>query len=481
VDQLRPDYFTRWPGQWTGAFRRILSESALFPHGLQDHAVTETAPGHATILSGRYPVHTNIPANDLGVEDSTVRLLGSTTVPGASPSRFRGTTLVDWLKRDDPGLRTLSVSRKDRGAIPAIGRSKSPIFWFPDSAFTTSSWYADELPTWVREWNGRPWPERLAGTQWTLLLPDSAYREPDDRSYEHGGTNVTFPHLIPADRKGMLRVLEETPWMDSLTLDFALTGARALGLGTRARPDLLAVSLSATDYIGHAWGPDSRELHDHLLRLDRWLGQFLDSLATVTPRQRILVILTSDHGVTPFPEEARSEGRAAGRISLGRLVQDVNRVAGGALRHTSGLIYADTARLRLARINPESLATSLVARVQKLPGVVDAWTPATLGAPLPTNVHAVRWRRTLPPTLPWLVCGQAAPGYIWADDAGSTTHGTTNPDDVDVPIAFLGAGIRAGIFPDTVRTVDIAPTLAKLLGVKVGEKVDGKAIRRILK
>jgi predicted AlkP superfamily pyrophosphatase or phosphodiesterase len=481
IDQLRPDYLTRWGGQWSGGFHRLLTEGAVFPNGLQDHAITETAPGHATILSGRYPAHTGIPMNDLGVPDSTVRLLGVQHGPGASPRRFLGTTLVDWLKRDDPGLRFLSVSRKDRGAILPIGRARGPVFWFAEGRFTTSTYYGDTLPGWVTEWTARRGPERLEGTNWTLILPDSAYAERDDQPWEHGGRQTTFPHPIPADSAGAVATLPDRPWMDSLTLDFALTGARALGLGSRGRPDLLAVSLSSTDYIGHEWGPDSREVHDHLLRLDRWLGAFLDTLAALARRDRILVVLTADHGVTPFPELALAAGRPAGRIALNRLVQGVNRAVGGALRESSGLIYADTARLRAARVNPESLATALVAQVQKLPGVVDAWTPATLGAPLPSNVGASRWRRALPPTLPWLVSAQAAPGYIWSDGPGSTTHGTTNPDDVNVPIAFLGAGIRPGIFPDTVTTVDIAPTLARLLGLKPGEKLDGRAIKRLFK
>jgi hypothetical protein len=480
VDQLRPDYFARWQGQWTGGFGRVLAQSAFFPNGQQDHAATETAPGHATILSGRHPAHTGIPLNELGVADSTVTLIG-VSGPGASPHRFIGTTLVDWLARSDSGLRFLSVSRKDRSAILPVGRSKGPVFWFGQGQFTTSTWYADTLPAWVREWNSRRGPDRLGGSSWTLLLPDSAYPEPDDQPWEHAGREITFPHALPADSAGVLEQLGEWPWLDSLTLDFALTGARALGLGTRGRPDLLAVGLSATDYIGHEWGPDSRELHDHLLRLDRWLGPFLDSLTALTANRRVLVVLTADHGVTSFPEYARARGRPGGRIALGRLVSEVNRTANGALWESAGLIYADTARLRAAGVSPESLATALAARVQKLPGVVDAWTPATLGAPLPSNLAAARWRRTLSRTFPWLVCAAAAPGYIWANSGGSTTHGTTNPDDAGVPIAFLGAAIPAGVFPDTVRTVDIAPTLARLLGVKPGEKLDGRVIRRVLK
>lgn len=480
VDQLRGDYLGRWSNQWTGGFRKFLTEGAMFPNGRQDHAMTETAPGHATILSGRYPGHTNIPFNSLGVGDTSVRLIGLKKGTGASPQRFNGTTLVDWLKAADPGLRFLSVSRKDRGAILPIGRSKGPIFWFAQGMFTTSTYYSDTLPVWVREWNQRRGPEHLEGVKWNLMLPDSDYAEKDARPWENGGKDGTFPHTIPGDSAGALEVLGDRPWMDSLTLDFALTGVKSLGLGTRGTPDLLAISLSATDYIGHSYGPDSREVHDHLLRLDRWLGQFFDSLSVTTPGNRILVVLSADHGVTPFPELALAAGRPAGRVSLTRLLRNTNRSVGNALEENSGLIYADTLKLKAARVNPESLATALVAQVQKIPGVVDAWTPATLGAPLRTNLGAARWRRSLPATLDWLVCAVLAPGYIWSDGPGSTTHGTTNLDDVNVPIAFLGPGIKAGIYGDSVSTVDIAPTLARVLKIKPGEKLDGKPIKAAL-
>jgi arylsulfatase A-like enzyme len=243
------------------------------------------------------------------------------------------------------------------------------------------------------------------------------------------------------------------------------------------------VGLSATDYIGHRWGPDSREIHDQLLRLDHWLGWFLDSLATVVPPDRIVVVLTADHGVTSFPEIARMQGRAGGRIPLDAFVREVNlsigRVTGdsGVLHAAPGLIYGDTARLRSLRVSPESLATILAPRVWKIPGVVTAWTPATLGGASPRDVHAVRWWRALPRGLSWLVCAVARPGYVW----GNSDHGTTNPDDVDVPIIFMGPTIQPGMYPDTVRTTDIAPTLARVLGVKPDAKLDGRAIKRVLK
>ena len=482
VDQMRGDYLARWSGQWTGAFRRLEREAAVFPEGRQDHGLTETAPGHATLLSGREPAGTGIVTNGLGVGDSSVRLLG-TTGGGASPWRFRGPTLVDWLRKADSGTRVLSVSAKDRAAILPIGKTRASVVWYSDGRFTTSSYYRDTLPEWVEAWNARGGVAAVSGRPWRLLLPDSAYPEPDSVPRENHGKDFTFPHVA---HEPVAEGIKRTPWVDSLILDLALAGVRALDLGRRARPDLLAVSLSGTDYIGHAFGPDSREVHDHLLHVDRWLGQFLDSLEARVGKGRVFLVLSADHGVTPFPELTQARGRDAGYLRLGALIREVNRQL--AARHSSapklvqdnGLVFADREQLREAGVSPESLATALAAQAWRLPGVADAWTPATLGAAVPVNVHARRWARQLPRDFSWLLAVQARPGWVYGDGpTGGAEHGTTNDDDAGVPVIFLGPGIPAGIFPDTVRTVDIAPTLASLLGLKPEGRLDGRPIRRL--
>ena len=481
VDQMRGDYLGRFASQWKGGLGRFYQSGAVFPNALQDHAITQTAPGHSTLLSGREPAHTNIVFNDVGVPDTSVRLIGSSAT-GASPHRFRGTALADWMKDADTGLRVLSVSRKDRSAILPIGRGKYPVFWYSQGRFTTSTWYADTLPTWVTAWNTRGGVSRLAGLTWNLLLPESAYPEADDQSFEHGGRNFTFPHQLPTDSAGTANGVVDTPWMDSLTLDLALDGVRSLGLGGRSGTDLLAISLSSTDAIGHDFGPDSRELHDQLLRLDHWLGWFMDSLAATVPADRILFALSADHGITPYAAALRAKGKSGGFVPLSALVRSVNEQLGakGLIKTTSGLIYADTAALRALKVNPESLATTLTAKVQKLPHVVDAWSAATLAGQSRSNVAAYRWWRSIPRDFPFLVCAVPEPGYVWAEQA-SAEHGSVNQDDVNVIMAFMGRGIKPGVFADTVRTVDIAPTLAKLLDIKAPKKLDGQPIKRLTK
>jgi predicted AlkP superfamily pyrophosphatase or phosphodiesterase len=472
VDQLRPDYLPRYARQFTGGFRRLLDGAALFDHARQDHAITETAPGHSTILSGRDPAHTEIVSNTRGVADSTAPILGASSAPGASPRKFRGTTLYDWMRAADPDTRVLSVSRKDRGAILLVGRARAPVYWWVDGRFTTSRYYADSLPGWVQAFNARRSAERFAGRAWTLLLSPAAYSEPDSARYENGGQDFVFPHRFPADPGETARAFRLYPWMDSLTLAFALEGARALGLGARARPDLLTISLSTTDAIGHAFGPDSRELHDHLLRLDRWLSWFMDALAKTVPADRTLLVLTADHGVQSFPE--RSAGH--GRVSLDDLVASVQ----GA-DFDSGLLSADTAALRARGVKPDSLAAALAAQAARRPGVRRVYTSASLRSSPVSDPEAQLWRRTIPSGYGWLICASLRPGFVWSPpDQLIAQHGTTASADIEVPIAFLGRGIRSAVIHRPVRTVDIAPTLAALLGLQPSEPLDGVPLPEVL-
>src|SRR5256884_1638507 len=211
VDQLRPDYLERYRPQLLGGFAMLLKTGASFTEAYQDHAVTETAPGHSTILSGRWPVHTGIDRNPAGVQDTAARLLG-VRGPGASPARFRGTAFFDWLKAAEPGARALSVSGKDRGAILPIGRAKQQVYWYAGGYFTTSRYYADSLPEWVRVFNGRRIPFKAPGASWNLLLPARSYTEPDSEPYENGGQDFTFPHrLSPYSARAALGFLAVPP------------------------------------------------------------------------------------------------------------------------------------------------------------------------------------------------------------------------------------------------------------------------------
>src|SRR5881409_2748395 len=398
VDQLRPDYLERYRPQLLGGFATLLKGGASFSEAYQDHAITETAPGHSTILSGRWPAHTGIIRNVAGVQDQAAPLIG-VNGPGASPARFRGTAFFDWLKAADPGARALSVSGKDRGAILPIGRAKERVYWYVGGFFTTSRYYADSLPTWVRVFNGQRVPFRAAGTQWTLFLPERDYPEPDSVSYENQGRDVLFPHRLPTDSGQAALAFVGTPTMDSLTLAFALEGVRALQLGGRGATDLLAVSLSTTDYVGHAYGPDSREIHDQVLRLDRSLGLFLQQLFVRYGSGNVLIVLTADHGVTPFPERSRAEGhRDAQRVNVDSMIAAVNaqldqRAGGGAwLAFESGIVLLPRrGELAGQGVNVDSVVADVAARLRAVPGVARVDRPADLAGKDTSDAVVRRW------------------------------------------------------------------------------------------
>src|SRR3989449_436898 len=398
VDQLRPDYLERYRPQLLGGFATLLKTGASFTDAYQDHAVTETAPGHSTVLSGRWPAHTGIIRNTVGVQDQTAPLIG-VNGPGASPARFRGTAFFDWLKTADPGARALSISGKDRGAILPIGRAKEAVYWYFGGFFTTSRYYADSLPTWVRVFNGQRVPFRAAGTQWALFPPEREFPEPHRPAYQNQGRDFLFPHRLPADSGQAALAFIATPTMDSLTLAFALEGVRALQLGGRGATDLLAVSLSTTDYVGHAYGPDSREIHDQVVRLDRYLGRFLEQLFVRYGRNNVLVVLTADHGVTPYPERSRALGHpGAVRVIPDTIIQSVNaaldqRAGGGDWLHLESgmLLLPARAKLGPRGVNVDGVGGDVPPRLGARPGVARGARPAVFPAKDTADPVARRW------------------------------------------------------------------------------------------
>ena len=487
VDQLRPDYLTRWRSQLTGGFR-LLQSGAVFTNAFEDHGVTETAPGHSTILSGRWPAHTGILVNP-GVLDTTATLL-ETDGPGASPRAFRGTALFDWLHATSAASRALSVSRKDRGAILPIGTARQDVYWYQSGIFTTSTYYRDSLPRWVRAFNAQRIPFKAAGHQYGLLLPDSAYAEPDSEPWENAGHGVSFPHYLPTDSARAALVYPAISSMDSLTLAFALTGADAMRLGRGDVTDLLSVSLSTTDAIGHAFGPDSREIHDQVLRLDRYLAWFLDRLFDRYGRDKLLIVLTADHGVTSYPDFYRLHGHPQAQyVSIDTLVSALNQqldhaTAAAAPRSwfvfdTGILFQRDNGRLAALGFRSDSVVDLVARRIRAVPGVARVDIPASLAAADTTaDPIARRWLHEIASDAGVALVVTLADGNSWAV-AGIppiAMHGQPSDLDAHVPLIFWGQGLRGGVYSARANTVDIAPTIARLLGLSPLSVVDGRVL-----
>jgi len=487
VDQMRADYLERFKGQFTGGLARLLRAGAVFTEAFQDHAMSETAVGHATILAGRNPNSHGVISNAEGVPDPNAPLIGARG-PGASPLRFRGTTLVDWLLAVSPTSRVLSVSRKDRGAILPVGRSPQAVFWYASGVFTTSDYYADSLPSWVQVFNARAVPAHSTGRAWELLLPADSYPEPDDAPWENGGVDLGFPHRMPEDSATAIRAFIGTPWMDELTLDFALEGVRQTGIGRGPGPDILAVSLSSTDAIGHTWGPYSREMHDECLRVDRMLGTFLDSLGRLRDPRRTLVVLTSDHGITPMMGWARGNGfPLAASVSLDTILaafRDSLALRAGPGRWVrfaeGGLIALDRPGLAQRGVDVDSAVLALTAVLHGVHGVLRVDTPGSVAAAdTATDAIARRWRNAVPPDIGAELMVTLGPKFAFGNPSYAE-HGQPSDDDTHVPIVFMGPGIQPGMYANRVSVVDIAPTLALLLGVRPTEPILGRALTEAL-
>ena len=491
IDQMRSDYFQRFGAQLTGGLRRLYDGGAFFTDGYQDHGVTETAPGHASTMSGRFPVHTGIATNSEGVNTWDAPLIGAPE-EGASPFRFHGTTLTDWLRAADHNTRFLSVSRKDRGAILPIGTSRGPVFWLSPSTglMTTSRYYADTLPSWVQRFNARKIPQSYAGKAWTPLLAPDAYPEPDSVPIEAMGRDYAFPHVLSDDPQAAVAGFANYPWMDEMTLSLALDGVRQLGLGDSDRTDLLAVSLSTTDAVGHKWGPDSKELHDQILRLDRTLGVFLDSLFKLRDQRRIVIALTGDHGMTPFPQlkstlypngEAKLVSLDAQWAAfLARL--KAAGVDSTAVSFEGGLVTVrDESAFQKAHVNADSLALTFAHDAMMVQGVMRAQLITQIAKQdTVTDAISRRWLHTLDPAGATRLVITLTPYSYW-ENVRYATHGSPHDSDAHVPILFWGEGVRPGRYGGYVRVVDMAPTLAALLGIRPQQALDGHVLTQALR
>lgn len=493
VDQLRGDMLQRYQADLSKGYARLMNGGAWFTNAYQDHAITETAPGHASTMSGRFPAHTGITENTEGVVDPNYQLLtpAARGEVGASPDRFIGTTLTDWLIAKDARTRAFSVSRKDRGAILPIGKSKQQVYWFSNTGmFTTSSYYRDSLPAWVVAFNNRRIPQSYAGKAWSLSRPLSTYPEPDSVPYERGGRDFVFPHQIRPDSAQAAVDIQTTPMMDSITALFALEGLTQLGIGKGPQTDVMSVSFSATDYIGHSYGPDSREAHENEIRLDETIGWFLDSLYKLRDPESVVVALTADHGVSPIPELARESGLAKGdqglRVNVRPVVPQIFDyiIAHGGdstmIEFGGQTIGIDHLGMRRKKLNPDSVLNFIVAALKAVPGVARVDRLSDLRkANLTRDPIARRWVHQIPETeLVDLVITLTRYSY-WGNSVA--THGSPYDQDALVPIILYGPWVKPGRYTSFVRTVDLAPTLGAIAGVKPTEKVDGVVLKAVIK
>ncbi|MEO7361855.1 MAG: alkaline phosphatase family protein, partial [Gemmatimonadaceae bacterium] len=344
---------------------------------------------------------------------------------------------------------------------------------------------------WVNEFNARKLPAGYRRWVWNPLLPDSNYPEPDSVPQESQGQQYLFPHVVVDDSELAASSLGNFPVMDELTLKFALEGVQQLQLGANQnRTDLLNISLSTTDAVGHRYGPDSKELHDQILQVDKFLGVFLDSLFKMRDSTRIVIALTGDHGMSPFPTVLSKVTPNPGAVYVDPYPvwrKAIVRMRAAGVDTTQvdfyeGLfVVGDTLSFVRAKLRVDSIAIALDDEFKRIPGVNRADLLRDLAkSDTVKDAIARRWLHMYMP-------GGSVRSVITLDQFDYysgiriATHGSPWDQDAWVPVLFWGAPFAAGKYADRVRVVDMAPTLAQVLGVKPLQKLDGVPLAEAFK
>ncbi|OBV41012.1 Type I phosphodiesterase / nucleotide pyrophosphatase [Janthinobacterium psychrotolerans] len=512
VDGLPQEQVTRYRDQFgQGGFRRLLEQGAWFSDAHQAHGITVTAIGHSAVLTGAYPYQHGVIGNNwidpvtkqsvYCTEDSAHTYIGEETKAGdgTSPAKLRVTTLGDELRYGTGNqAKVITVSGKDRGAILLAGKTGTAYMYMEKSGnFASSTYYMQQHPQWVQRYQAGKPQDRYYGKSWTPLLADSAYVNDarDDIVPARAGARNTFPFAYYSDSGGLdgdyYSRLKSGPFLDELTLEFARAAVDGENLGRNRAgvPDILGVSLSAHDYVNHAYGPESKMSHDHLQRLDRMLAGFFADLDKKVGMDNVLVVLTADHGFANVPEFNETRGIPAKRVDGAQLLQDLN----GHLAKTFGVdklvttyslpnIYLDYALAEkngVSRVKLEDAASSFLLRQDGLAQVYTR-TQMETGAVATRMDTLMRraWNRQLSGDLMVVT----KPAWYFGKGAGGTSHGTPYTYDTNVPLMVYGPRwIKPGAYGQYAEVVDIAPTLAHLLRVRQPSASEGRVLTEVVR
>ena len=505
VDQLRGDQLTRFRDRFgPGGFLYFLDSGTHFDNAHYQHANTETAPGHATLVTGAYPSRHGIIANDwidqqtgafvYNTEDARHHIIGSEPKPheGVSPRQLLSSTIGDELVVSNAGKsRVFAVSIKDRGAILPAGHA-GKAFWFSRSLgeFVTSTYYYEDYPDWVKVWNRRRVIDSYKGKSWELLNDRSTYiaKDIDDRSFEadFDALGRTFPHALgDGSSKFFSTVVSVTPMGDQLSLDFAKTLIENERVGQGEVVDYLGVSFSSPDYAGHMFGPSSLEAEDAILRLDRTLAELFRFVDEKVGLDRTLIVLSADHGGPEAPEYMAELGLETGRFPLDwfRRSQPLReplerRFGRGDLieGHSHPYLYLDVETIREAGLDVAEVERFVAEELVKIPGIAYALPRSDLLAGRIADAPIQRMiRRSFHPTRSgnihlvqeqyWFLHSSDEAEKMGVGDLAAI-HGSPWTYCTYVPILFAGPGIPHRTVSRRVGPHDIAPTLAAYLGIK---------------
>lgn len=507
IDQMRWDYLYRFGNNYSNdGFKRMLNSGYSFENTYIPYLPTYTAVGHTSVYTGSVPAIHGIAGNNwyersiskkvYCTDDSTVTTVGSNTSQGKmSPVNMWVTTVSDELRLSTNfKSKVIGVSIKDRGSILPAGHSANAAYWYDDKEgkWISSSYYMNELPAWVKKINNADEVAQYMSKDWNLLLDKQKYLQSDNDANDfegtyHGQKNNSFPYDLNAiEKKEKYAAFKTTPFAATYTFNFAEAAIENEKLGQNTVPDFLAVSISSTDYIGHRNGPNSLEIEDAYLRLDRDIAHFLQFLDAKIGKEKYLLFLTADHAVNHIPAYLNAHKLPGAVFDNKSFVNQINDAVEAAFGIKKIILNSDNYQLYLDRkaISHSGKDANLVKEkimeeVRKFPFVTDVFeTQKILVTTIPEPLHTR------------LINGYNAlrsgdihyiikPGYFSGSSKG-TTHGMWNPYDSHIPLIWYGWHIKPGATHKEVYMTDIAPTVAALLKIQMPSGCVGKVLPEIV-
>ena len=504
VDQMRADYVDTFQADWTGGLKRLVKEGAWFRQAAYPYLTTVTCAGHATIGTGAYPHRHGVmqnawwnrgtATNVTCTADASVKNIGytKTETGGDSAAAQRTPTFADEM-RAQKASHVATVSLKDRSAIMLAGHGGDSVVWLNNAldGWETSSAFASAPVPAIKAYLDANPIDADYGKTWTRMLPEGRYLHPDDGLEESPpkGWTSTFPHPLTSASghpDAEYRALwERSPFGDAYLGRFAAAVVDGLQLGTHDTTDVLAVSFSSPDLVGHAFGPRSQEIQDMYANLDRTIGTLLDHLDAAVGKGKYVVALSADHGVSPIAEQLAHEGRDGGRLDP--------RAIGEAAEKAAAAVLGDGKYVARENGNDLYFLPGVYERLSAKPGALDAVVAAVAAqrgiqrvfkAEEVANADTATEPLQRAAALSY-VAGRSgdlllAPKAGWEFIATGATHGTANAEDQRVPILLMGPGIRHGEYRQPASPADIVPTLAALSGILVPH-AEGRVLREALR
>lgn len=512
VDQMRADYIEKyWSKFGDGGFRKLVRNGFNCRNTNYNYMPTYTGPGHASIYTGTTPAYHGIVGNDwyertsgdtvYCAGDTSVSTIGSTSDAGKmSPHRLLTTTITDELQlTTKQASKVIGISLKDRGAILPAGRSADAAYWYDGKSgnWITSSWYMNNLPKWINDFNDRKWPDQYLSKEWNTVFPIREYTEsnPDDNPYEapfKGEEKPVFPHNLPALRGKSYDLVRRTPFGNTMTKDLGIAAIVGEKMGDDSIPDFLCMSFSATDYVGHQFGPSSIEVEDTYIRLDRDLADLLNFLDNQIGKGKYLIFLTADHGAVEnvqFLLDQKLEGGYANPTAIDDTIKYFLKTNYGKsdyfINNMNDQIYLDHDKIAADKIDLCKLEFELSNFLKfRIDGLLDVITGCNLDNVDYTEPFKSKIQNGYLGKRSGDLALLFAPGWtekLFGNGKQGTTHGTAYPYDTHVPLLWYGWNINAGSTVREIQITDIAPTLSFLLHVGIPNGCTGNVIPEIAK